>query len=167
MTHDNISFKISVSRYYHHEVGVVLLFFGTMMIVSILTNLFLLLIILGILSTILLVTDVLVSMTKNQKRFDIITFTPTRIEISKETSIEISYIDIQKVVIYYSSTKGDQAKVRTMTGRDNTIKIITKEGEKIIKNIWSENEADYWRLKSLVFFLKERGVKVKMWRFWA
>ena len=166
MIHDNISFKISVSRHYHQETEVVLLFLAAVIFVSIFTNLFLLLIISGILSTILLVINAFAPMRKSQKRFVFITFKPTWIEIGKEISIKINYIDIQKVIqqviLHYSNTKGEQAKVMTMTGRDNTIKIITKNGEKITKNIWCENDTDYRRLKSLGNFLEEKGINVKM-----
>ena len=130
MIHDNISFKISVSRHYHQETEVVLLFLAAVIFVSIFTNLFLLLIISGILSTILLVINAFAPMRKSQKRFIFITFKPTWIEIGKEISIKINYIDIQKVILHYSNTKGEQAKVMTMTGRDNTIKIITKMEKK-------------------------------------
>jgi hypothetical protein len=57
MIHDSISFKISVYRNYNYEIGIVLLFLVAVLIISVLTNLFLLLIISGILSTILLIID--------------------------------------------------------------------------------------------------------------
>ena len=53
-----------------------------------------------------------------------------------------------------------------MTGHENTIKLITKNGEKTTKNIWCENDADYRRLKSLGGFLEEKGIDVKMKGFW-
>ena len=162
MTHDNISFKISASRYYCREIEAVISFLAILIFVSIPTNSLLLLIILGILSTILLVINAFLPSTKKQKRFNIITFNPTWVEIDKEIPAKINYVDIQKIVVYYHSTKGDQAKVMTMTGRENTIKIITKDGEKIVKNIWCENETDYWRLRSLRNFLKEKDVDIKM-----
>jgi hypothetical protein len=49
-----------------------------------------------------------------------------------------------------------------MTGRENKIKVITKDGETIIKNIWCENDMDYWRLRSLGTFLEKKGVDIKM-----
>ena len=91
------------------------------------------------------------------------TFESTLIEISeKKLSEKINYVDIQKIEIHYRNTKGDQAKILTMTGHENTIKLITKNGEKIAKNIWCENDADYRRLKSLGDFLEEKGIDVKM-----
>ena len=166
MIHKSISFKISVNRYYFCEMEIVLWFLVAVIMVSGLTDLFLLLIIFGLLSTILLIIIVLSSMTERQKRFNIITFNPTWIEIGRETSIRIENTDIQKILLHYRFTKGDKAKIRTMTGQENTIKIITKDGKKIVRNIWCENDSDYWRLRSLGSFFKERGVKVKMKGFW-
>ena len=42
------------------------------------------------------------------------------------------------------------------------IKITTKDGKIIVRNIWCENDADYRRLKSLGGFLEEKGINVKM-----
>ena len=162
MIQKSISFKISVNRYYDREIEIVLVFLVVVIIVSVFTNLFLLLIISSILSTVLLIINALMSVMKRQKKFDIITFNPTWIEIGAKTIIRIENVDIKKIVIHYRNTKGDRAKVRTMTGRENTIKIFTTDGETIIKNIWCENDSDYWRLKLLGDFFKDKGIEVKM-----
>ena len=166
MKHKNISLKISTNRYYFHEIEIFLLLLVTVIIVSSLTDLFLLLVISGLLSTILLIISVLLPTTKKQKKNSIITFNPTWIEISSEISIRIENVDIRKIILHYRYTKGDSAKVRTMTGHENTIKIITMNGEKITKNIWCENDIDYQRLKSLGKFLEEKRIDVKMKGFW-
>ena len=162
MIQKNMSFKILTNRYYYNEMEIVLLFLVIVIVVSALTDLLLLLIISSLLSTILLIINVLLPITKRQKKIDIITFNPTWVEISKETSIRIENTDIQKILLHYRFTKGDQAKVRTMTGQENIIKIVAKNGKTITKNIWCENDADYWRLRSLGSFLEEQGVEVKM-----
>jgi hypothetical protein len=96
-------------------------------------------------------------------KIDIITFCPMWTEISKEKSIKINYLDIEKIVVHYIATRYDVGGwVLNMTGRENTIKIITKDGKKITKNIFIENKGDYLKLKSLGDFLKEKGVEVKM-----
>ena len=51
------------------------------------------------------------------------------------------------------------------TGQENIIKITTKEGAKIVRNVWCEKKSDYWRLISLGDFLKEKGIEVKMKNF--
>ena len=162
MRPENLLFKISVNRYYYHEIRIILLFLIVVIIVSALTDLFLLLIISGVLSSILLIIEVFLSRGKNQKKFDIITFGMTYMEIGKEIPTRIENINIQKIILHYRFTKGDQAKVRTMTGQENTIKIISTDGETITKNIWCENDSDYWRLKSLGSFLEDKGIDVKM-----
>ena len=48
----------------------------------------------------------------------------------------------------------------------NIIEIVTEDGEKMIKNIWCENDIDYRQLKSLGRFLEEKGIDVKMKGFW-
>jgi len=98
-----------------------------------------------------------------RKKIDVITFTPLWIEIGKETPFKINYSDIQKVaIIYWFQKKDFDFSLLPATGHENTIKIITKDGKRIVKNIRIENNADYWRFRSLGDFLKEKGVEVEM-----
>jgi len=66
------------------------------------------------------------------------------------------------VLNYLAQRKDFAYPLWVRCGHENTIKIITKDGKKIVKNIRIENDADYWRFKSLGDFLKEKGVEVEM-----
>ena len=89
--------------------------------------------------------------------------------IEDNPPIEIDYMKIQSITLKGGSVKGTSwlgvaysPIAIPNTGQENTIKIITMDGRKIVRNIWCENDADYCRLRSLGSFLKEKEIDIKM-----
>ena len=74
--------------------------------------------------------------------------------------------DVGEVVIKFKSKKGDNISWRAWyipsTGHKNIINFLNKTGNISTHKILCLTDADYWRLKSLGFFLKEQGIEVKM-----
>ncbi|MDD3939804.1 MAG: hypothetical protein PHF49_04135 [Patescibacteria group bacterium] len=79
------------------------------------------------------------------------------------------YEFIDKIVIVFTSIKGDYTDIPArglpiamrLKGVDNHIKIIYKK-EKIKYSIYCETKRDYFNLKEVEKFLKNKGLSVKM-----
>jgi len=162
MIQDAISFKMLNGRYRVHEfqtanwilliVAVLLTFFAPRFLYSHIEILWSILILVAFLH-----------IREFFRKFDTIIFRPQLIEIGVEKPTKINYTDIQKIVVEFWAQRWEYAfPFWIRTGHENTIKIITKDGKKIIKNIRIENNVDYRRFKSLRSFLAEKGVEVKM-----
>ena len=106
---------------------------------------------------------------KMKQKFKILSIKENHLIIENNSPIEIDYMEIQNITLRYTTVKGSSWVglgrffiTIPDTGQENFIQIITKEGKKIVRNIWCENDADYWRLKSLGSFFEERGIDIKM-----
>ena len=104
-----------------------------------------------------------------KQQFVVLSFKKNHLIIDNNSQSEIDYSQIQKIILEYESTKGLQESaiiqvyfpVRT-SGKNNQIKIITKDKKKIAKYVWCENDKDFWRFSALGDFLKECGIDVRM-----
>ena len=123
---------------------------------------------------IFLVDTLLMYFKKIKQKFNILSFKENHLTIGNNPLIEIDYMKIQRIILKYRNTK-DTSWINVSsrigiaipnTGQDNIIKIITQDGEKIVLNVWCENDTDYWRLRSLGTFFEKRGVNIKMKGFW-
>jgi len=105
---------------------------------------------------------------EKKKEKDLITFGDTKIIIESKTICTIDYKDIKKISLSFrSTTSKNWFSLRLIFrppnfGDSNTLKIEKKDSQVIKKDIWCEVDADYWRLKRIGKFLKEKGVDVKM-----
>ena len=163
-----LDFKISINRYYKKRIDFILCGVITVLVILTLTEILPVFPII-LFSIILLGGGILMYFKEKKQNFEILSFKKNHLIIGNSPPIEVDYMVIQTVILKYYHTKGDGLFSGAFlgpgipkTGHENTIKITTKDGKKIVKNIWCENEADYWRLKSLGFFLKEQGIEVKM-----
>ena len=167
MIPNNISFKMSVIRHYDAELAIINRLCLAILILTIFFAyifprvVYVLFFLLPLLLTILNIT---LHIRAHFGKTDIITFSSMSIEIGKETPEKIDYTDIQKIIVNYRGVKGDMASwIIKMSGCENTVKIITKDGKKITKNIFCIDEKwDYWKILSLEDFLKAKGVEVEM-----
>ena len=99
-------------------------------------------------------------------------FKENHLVIENEPTIEIDYIKIQQIILRIDRINEikwlkelDSLRLTPDTGQGSIIEIITKDGEKIIRNVWCENNSELQRFKSLEFFLQEKGIDVKKKRF--
>ena len=164
MIQDTISMKIGASRYYNTEIAIAWVLSIAILTVSgfFASEKFIIMYFLLVIAPILLFSLIL-QMKDYLGKSGTMTFSSTRIEISRKTSVNINYIDIQKIAVRFTGAKGDFGSlVRNKTGRENTIKIITKDGKKTIKHIWCLDKWDYWQMLLLEDFLKEKGVEIEM-----
>ena len=164
---DTLDFKISINKYYDRMDSI--LFYMLMSIA--LLGLFMIIpaFILFVGAFIFLVGVLFVYFKKIKQRFKILSVAENQLIIENNPPIEIDYMKIQNITLRGGSVKGTSwlgvmysLVAMPNTGQDNIIKIITKDGETIVRNVWCENDADYWRLKSLGNFFEEKGIEIKM-----
>ena len=166
---DTLDFKISINKYYDriliilYCMPIFILVLGSWKIIPI--PLFVL-----FLSVIIFVVGAFsFYFIKIKRKFKILSVKENHLIIENNPPIVIDYTRIQNIILIYITVKGSNwagfgRSFITIpdTGQENIIKIITKDGKKIVRNIWCEDEADYWRLVSLGDFFKEKGIDVKM-----
>ena len=175
---DTLDFKISINEHYDRIDSILL--YGLIAIVPLSYIVifypafeYLMIIILIIITLVFyLIVPLLIYFKKKKQKFKILNFKEDSLIVENDTITEINYLEIKRITLIYKSTKSDNwgdwiGTVRSFiaipsTGQDNTIKIIKKNGEKTVINIWCENDADYWRIRSLGSFLKEKGIDIKM-----
>ena len=168
MIRENTSFKMLVGRYYINEIQIIYMFLLAIVILLFFFFSKFFTSSQSFFAKMTVIATFVCFFTSHlreffRKKFDAIVFTPLWIEIGKKAFLKVSYADIQKITLDYWAQRWDFGFGRLVwTGHENTIKIITKDGKKIVKNIRIENDADYWRFKSLGDFLKEKGVEVEM-----
>jgi len=159
MTQDTISFKMLIGRYYTNELSIVGLFLYVLIVLLVFFAPANLLLIIWPIAAYLFASQII----EFFRKYDTITFAPLLIEIGKESLVKVGYASIQKITLNYYGEKWDYVyPIGFKIGHENTIKIITKDGRKIVKNIRIENNVDYRRFKSLGCFLEEKGIEVKM-----
>ena len=165
---NTFDFKISINRYYKNRIDTILFYVIIVIAILTITRILHVFIIL-LFSIILFCVGILMYFKERSQKFEVLSFFLQYLTIGNEPLIKIDYTKIRSITLNYKYTKSSSWIGGTYspisipsTGHENTIKIITKDGKTIIKNIWCENDIDYQRLKSLGRFLEEKGIDVKM-----
>jgi len=164
---DMLDFKISINKYYDRIDAVIfyiLIFFTILLLFEIIP---LLIVLLWLFFC--LFGTFFFYFKKIKQKFKILSVKENHLIIGNNPPIGIDYMEIQNITLKYGAVKQTNwlGGVTTLiaipdTGQENFIKITTKDGKKIVRNIWCENDADYWRLRSLGYFFEKRGIDVKM-----
>ena len=169
---DTLDFKISINKYYDWWNYVILsillslLVLGSWKIIPIPPFI-------GVLGGVIFgITVFTMYFVKIKQKFTILSVTENYLIIESNPLIKIDYINIQNIILRGGAVKstnwfdfgfGSRSFITIPdTGQENIIKIITKDKKTIVRNVWCENDSDYWRLKSLGDFFTEKGIEVKM-----
>jgi hypothetical protein len=162
---DTLDFKISVTKKNY----IVLILLGVFLSVALLT--FFEIVFAFVFITVFIIFfiwNLLIYFKTTMQEPKMLSFKENHLVIENEPSIEIDYMKIQKIILRFDIINEkkwlkdiDSLSLTPSTGQESLIEIITKDGEKIKRNVWCEDDANHQRFKSLKFFLQEKGVDVK------
>ena len=160
-------FKISINKYYDIMRNILIYVLISIAVLGLFEIVPALTLFLG--TFVFIIGSLFLYFKKVKQKYKILSVQENHLTIEENHPIEIDYLKIKSITLKYGGVKGTSwlgvvysPIAIPNTGQENTIKIITKDGETIVRNVWCEKGSDYWRLISLGNFLKDKGIEVKM-----